>query len=110
MLRAAGLRQRLLFWPRRQGGRLGRDTVTRNHGEGQLRVLVPAGPAHPYGRHGPHRHANPLPALQRRRGQGVCEAEIGNPFSRGGQMRRAGGGDKDRKDGRSCQKAGNYFP
>lgn len=94
MLRAASLRQRLLLWPRRPSGRLGRDTVKRNHREGQLRVLVPAGSAHPYGRHGPHRHANPLPALKRRRGQGVCEAEIGDSFGRGGQMRRAGGGQR----------------
>lgn len=90
MLRAAGLRQRLLFRPRRQSGRLGRDTIKRHHGKGQLRLLVPAWPTHPNGRHRPHRHANPLPALQRRRGQGVREAEVRDSFGRRGQMRRAG--------------------
>lgn len=101
VLRAASLRQRLLLWPRRQRGRLGRDAVKRHRGEEHLRVLVPARPTHPHGRHGPHRHANSLAALQRRRGQGVCEAEIRDSFGRGGQMRGAGDGQRDWwKDGR----------
>lgn len=114
MLRAANLRQRLLLRPSRPSGGFGRNTVKRHHGEGQLRLLVPTGPTHPHGRHRPHRHANPLPALQRRRGQGVCQAEIRDTIGRGGQMRRAGGRrEKDRKDRtllRISHKAGNYLP
>lgn len=94
VLRTASLRQRLLLRPGRPSGGLGRDTVKRHHGEGQLRLLVSAGPTHPHGRHRPHRHANPLPALQRRRGQGVRQAEIRDAIGRGGQMRSAGEGER----------------
>lgn len=90
MLRATALRQRLLLRPRRQGGGPGRGPAEGRHGEGQLRLLVPAGPANPHGRHGPHRYADPLPAFQRRGVQGVCEAEVGDAVGRGGQMRKRG--------------------
>lgn len=88
VLRAAAERQGLLLRPRRQGVGRVRAAAERRGGTGQLRLLVSAGPGHPHGRHRPHRHAHPLAALQRRRGQGVCAAEVGDAFSRGGQMRR----------------------
>lgn len=64
MLRAAGLRQRLLLRPRRPSGGHGRDTVTGHYGKGQLRLLVPTGPTHLHGRHRPHCHEDPVAALQ----------------------------------------------
>lgn len=92
LLRAAVLRQRLLFRTRRQGGRTGGGAAEGHHREGRLRLLVPAGSAHPHGRHGPHGRAHPLPAPRRRSGQGVCEAEVRDAFGRGGQMRKRGRG------------------
>lgn len=87
VLRAAALCERLLLRPCRQRGRPGGGAVKRHPAEGQLHPLLPAGPTHPHGRHWSHCHANPLAAIQRRRGQRICETEVGDSFCRGGQMR-----------------------
>lgn len=100
VLRAAAERQGLLLRPRRQGGGRGRPAAEGGGGAGQLRLLVSAGPAHPHGRHRPHRHAHPLAALQRRRGQGVCAAQVRGAFGGGGQMRRE---EEHRESGRQAQ-------
>lgn len=90
LLRATVLRQRLLLRARRPGGGAGGGAAEGRAGEGRLRLLVSAGTARPHGRHGSHRRPHPVPTLRGRCGQGIRQAEVGDAFGRGGQMRRRG--------------------
>lgn len=95
------MRQRLLFWSCRPGGGFGRAAIKRHHGERQLRLLVPPWTAYIHGRHRPHCLANPVSKVQWWCGQGICEVEVRNSISRGGQMRISGEQDGKQKDGKS---------
>lgn len=76
MLRAAGVRERLLLCSRGPHRGHGRPAAEGRGLEGQRRLLAAAGQTHPHGRDRPHRPAHPLPTQQRRRGQGVRQAQV----------------------------------
>lgn len=86
LLRAPGDGEGLLLRPGRPGGRSGRGPAQRRRRPQELRVLVPAGPARSHRRDGHDGAADPVPAAHRRGGEGVRQAEIGNPSCGGGQI------------------------
>lgn len=84
MLRAAGVREGLLLRPRGPLGGHGGHAAEGRGLQRQRRLLAAARQAHPHGRDGPHRAAHPLAAQQRRRGQGVRQAQVGPALGGGG--------------------------